>query len=65
MLKLIKYELRKNRTALLVVLAILVAIEVYFLGSMAAESDNDVFASLSLMFLGFFRASLSPCSSSA
>ena len=54
MLKLIKYELRKNRTALLIVLAILVAVEVYFLGSMAAESDNDVFASLTLMFLGFF-----------
>lgn len=54
MLKLIKYELRKNRTALLIVLAILVAVEVYFLGSMAAESDNNVFASLTLMFLGFF-----------
>lgn len=54
MLKLIKYELRKNRTALLVMLAILAAVEVYFLGSMAAESDNDVFASLTLMFLGFF-----------
>ena len=30
MLKLVKYELRKNRTALLVLLAVIAAIEAYF-----------------------------------
>lgn len=57
MLKLIKYELRKNRTVLLVLLAIVAAIELYFLGSLLAQSDSDIIASLSLMFFAFFALS--------
>ena len=49
MLKLVKYELRKNRTALLVLLAVIAAIEAYFLISIMRESDADVIVSLSLL----------------
>ena len=37
MLKLVKYELRKNRTALLVLLAVIAAIEAYFLISIMRD----------------------------
>ena len=37
MLKLIKYELRKNRNALLILLAVAAALEAYFLVSMNSK----------------------------
>ncbi len=63
MLKLVKYELRKNRTALLVLLAVIAAIEAYFLISIMRESDADVIVSLSLWRWRWPPSS--PCSSSA
>lgn len=53
MFKLIKYELRKMRTTLLVLLALLAVLEAYFLISAARDSQVDVIVSLSLMFMGF------------
>ena len=58
MFKLIKYELRKMRTALLVLLAVLAALEAYFLISAARASEVDVIASLSLMMFGFIGVAL-------
>ena len=58
MLKLIKYELRKNRTALLVLLAVIAAIEAYFLISIAREADTDVIVSLSLLTFAMAASSL-------
>lgn len=54
MFKLLKYELRKNRAALLVLLAVLAAIEIYFLASVRAGSDDDVIISVTLMVFAFF-----------
>ena len=57
MLKLVKYELRKNRTALLVLLAILVALEAYFLLSVSRQSDADVIIAMSLLSLAIVGCS--------
>ena len=53
MLKLVKYELRKNRTALLVLLAIAAALEAYFLISIAREASEDVYTAIALLTLLF------------
>ena len=53
MLKLVKYELRKNRTAILVLLAIATALEAYFLISIAREASEDVYAAIALLTLLF------------
>ena len=53
MLKLVKYELRKNRTAILVLLAIAAALEAYFLISIAREASEDVYAAIALLTLLF------------
>ena len=57
--KLIKYELRKNRTLLLVMLGVIVAIEGYFLISIASGSDRHVLISTVLMpVVGFAAAAM-------
>lgn len=57
MLKLIRYEFRKNRTTLAVLLSIVVALEVYFLISAKLESDTHMILSMVLIALsGFFVA---------
>ena len=45
--------LRKNRTALLVLLAIAAALEAYFLISIAREASEDVYTAIALLTLLF------------
>ncbi len=49
MLKLIKYEARKNRTLLAVVLSVIAALEAYFLISIAVKSEVNAFIATSLI----------------
>ncbi len=56
MVKLIKYELKKNRTLLLVMLGVILVIEAYFLVSVAAGSDRHVIISTVLMPIVSFAA---------
>lgn len=53
MLKLVKYEYRKCITAYVAVLAVLCALEAYFLGALALKSENNiVIAAMLLLLLG-------------
>ncbi len=57
MLRLVKYEIRKNRALLLSMVAAVALLEGYFAGSMLAKSDANIIASFSLFPLaGMFLA---------
>lgn len=56
MLKLMKYELRKVRTAYLILLVGILALEGYFLISLQAESDSRIIVSVSFLFIGAYIA---------
>ena len=54
MLKLIKYELRKNRNALLILLAVAAALEAYFLVSMNMQKEAHMVTAVSLLTIAGF-----------
>ena len=58
MFKLIKYEIRKNRAPLLIVLTAIAAMEIYFLCSLVADSEINVVISTSLLPFAFFLVAL-------
>lgn len=57
MLKLLKYELRKNRTAILILLAIAAALECWFLYGLHTQGEDDqlqlVLSTMALVFSGY------------
>lgn len=58
MLKLIKYEFRKARTAMLVMLCVLAALEGYFLGALALEKNDHVAVAIMLLMVGVYAAAI-------
>ena len=58
MLKLMKYELRKARTIYLILLAGIIALQVYFLISLQANSDSRIIVSVSFLFIGAYIAAI-------
>ena len=59
MLKLMKYELRKNRTLLLVLLGVVVALEALFLVNAARKDANWLFVSVALLMLATYGVAMS------
>ena len=58
MLKLLKYEFRKARTSLITLLSITGALELYFLLSMQADSEEHLFISIFLLMFCAFAAAI-------
>ncbi|HIU33316.1 MAG TPA: hypothetical protein IAB02_02010 [Candidatus Pullichristensenella excrementigallinarum] len=59
MVKLVKYEFRKKRAALLVILGIILALEAYFLGSLIAEKDEHIVAAFVLIAISVLGVAIS------
>ena len=58
MLKLIKYEVRKSRVALGILLAAIIALEAYYLISLQADSTGNVITSAVLLTVSGFAAAI-------